>query len=564
MTDWLIASNPSTFDVDSAFSDRDVIDWSEVSNAHLGTADRVFLYQIAPVQAITHVCEVIRTGITSPDMLDDREYWRDASALEDRHGLTWMRLSLLHAVTRHEQELLTLPRLREAGLKAAPQGRMRAPGAVTALVSGVMDHQASDPSELIRREQDLIADLDFDRQPWRFRRGMRGGTRTLASFTYALSMPDAPTALAMLRTYLTAVGLDQTDRWSVSAMPSWAGATDHQRFATVSGAGIELFYIWFEISTGTVTEWGTRLPAEQTFLLPPLDTLWQSTADNGDNGVHGETLADLLDALGHRPFLETLRATSELRQGSRRADWHNPYLGALLGATGAPVSRETEPAAEEDIEFERRYIERVTRFRLHQGPLREAALRKYGARCMYCGLDNPEVLEAAHVIPDSRGGAASTSNIRVLCANHHTAFDAGLIVLDGDRLVPAEGAREVPPRRPIPIAIPVGAREVSGDPDDVNEGDDDERHQWVVTDPYELTPYRLGDTVLYDQADESDLYAEGTLLGIHFVSEDLSHPMDITYRLEIRPTGEDESVTVTVSGDGYVSRYIDTEDHEDW
>lgn len=564
MTDWLIASNPSTFDVDSAFRDRDLIDWSEVSNAHLRSGDRVFLYQVAPVQAITHICEVIQTGIERADVLDDREYWGDESELEDRDGLTWMRLSLLHAVPRHDQKLLTLPRLREAGLKAAPQGRMRAPGAVTALVSGVMVHQASDPSELIRREQNLIADLDFDRQPWRFRRGMRGGTRTLASFTYALSMPDAPTALAMLRTYLTAVGLDQTDRWSVSAMPSWAGAADHQRFATVSGAGIELFYIWFETSTGTVTEWGTRLPAEQAFLLPPLETLWQSTADNGDNGVHGETLADLLGALGHRPFLEALRAASKLRQGSRRTDWHNPYLGALLGASGASVSQETEPATDEDIEFERRYIERVTRFRLHQSPLRAAALRRYGARCMYCGLEIPEILEAAHVIPDSEGGAASTANIRILCANHHTAFDSGLIVLDGDELVPAEGAREVPPSRPISIAIPVGAWKVAGGPDDVDESEGDERYQWIVTDPHKLTPYRLGDTVLYDQADDSDIYAEGTLLGIHFVSEDPSHPTDITYVLDIRPTDEGESVTVVVSGDGYVSRYIDTEDPEDW
>ncbi|PZP16271.1 MAG: hypothetical protein DI611_06405, partial [Brachybacterium faecium] len=88
---------------------------------------------------------------------------------------------------------------------------------------------------------------------------------------------------------------------------------------------------------------------------------------------------------------------------------------------------------------------RLTRYRLHQAPLRDAALKRYGAQCMYCGLEVPEILEAAHIIPDSEGGAASTENIRVLCANHHIAFDAKLIILVDGELAPAPGAPEVPP-----------------------------------------------------------------------------------------------------------------------
>ncbi|MEV0868529.1 HNH endonuclease [Brachybacterium paraconglomeratum] len=419
-----------------------------------------------------------------------------------------------------------------------------------------------DLETLIDRERALVADLGIERPAWRFQRGRRGGTQSKASFRYALSMPDAPVALAMLRAYITAVGLDQSDDWGVSAMPSWAGTTDHQRFATVSGGGIELFYVWFESISGLVTEWGARFPAD----LAPRETdperVWLSTADNGDTGVHGETLEDLLAVLDDPEFLNALTATRDTRATSRRADWHNPYLGALLGASGAPVEDETEPVTDEDVEFERRYIERVTRHRLHQGPLRAAALRRYGARCMYCGLDIEEVLEAAHIIPDSQGGAASTDNIRILCANHHTAFDAGLIVLVDDKLVPAEGAREVPPIDPMSIiAVPEGARTVGDDSDDDSEG---ERYQWVITDPYELVPGRLGDTVLYEQTSGSSVYVEGTLLGMRFLSKDLSSPLEITYQLDIQPVDGNEPVTVTVSGDGYVSRYIDTEDPEDW
>ena len=566
MTDWLIASNPANFRLDAAFADRTVIDWSEAPNAHLHSGDRVFLYQAAPVQAITHVCEVIRTAIDVQDTLDDDEFLTDNTELEDRLEGTWMRLSLLHAVPEDCRASLDLDRLREAGLKAAPQGRMRAPAAVSALVLDVVEQAMPEPAELIQREQALIADLDIERLPWQFQRGRRGGTRSLASFNYALSMPDAPTALAMLRVYVRAVGLDETDRWSVSAMPSWAGATGHQRFATVSGAGIELFYVWFESSTGAVTEWGARIPAELAASVPPEDALWQSTADNGDTGVHGETLADLLNALDDAAFLAALRDTSVERQSARRSDWHNPYLGALLGASAETpeLDLHPEPDTEEDIEFERRYIERVTKHRLHQAPLREAALRKYGARCMYCGLDVPQVLEAAHVIPDSEGGAASTSNIRILCANHHAALDAKLIRLDGENLVRVPGAPEVLPHRPITIAVPVKPDGDQPSEDEDDDSADEERFQWIVTDPEELTPSRLGDTVLYDPADDSDGYAEGSLLGIHFISDDPSHPLDATFRLDIRPADADESVTITVSGDGYVSRYIDTEDPEAW
>ena len=96
-----------------------------------------------------------------------------------------------------------------------------------------------DPEALAQRERDLIDILGIERGPWQFQRGLRGGTQFNASFRYALTMPDAPVALAMLRAYISAVGLDQSDDWSISAMPSWTGATGKQRFATVSGGHIE-------------------------------------------------------------------------------------------------------------------------------------------------------------------------------------------------------------------------------------------------------------------------------------------------------------------------------------
>ena len=179
---------------------------------------------------------------------------------------------------------------------------------------------------LVARERALIGDLNIERPLWAFRRGNRGGTMSHASFVYALSMPEAPTALAMLRAYVEAVGLDDTDQWSVSAMPSWAGATNVQRFATISSANIEHFYVWFESHTGEITEWGIRVPADLGDEIPVPDELWRGEADNADTSVHGETLGALLDLLDNPNVLSTLEAAFQRRQGPRRRDWHNPYL----------------------------------------------------------------------------------------------------------------------------------------------------------------------------------------------------------------------------------------------
>ncbi|MCK0441290.1 HNH endonuclease [Gordonia alkaliphila] len=98
-------------------------------------------------------------------------------------------------------------------------------------------------------------------------------------------------------------------------------------------------------------------------------------------------------------------------------------------------------------EIERRYAERIVNQRLHQPEIRRLTLAHYGTACTYCGQDVPEIVEAAHLIADSEGGAASVENMRPMCPNHHRAYDAGLLVWDGDRFGPADGA---PPVGPAP------------------------------------------------------------------------------------------------------------------
>ena len=53
-------------------------------------------------------------------------------------------------------------------------------------------------------------------------------------------------------------------------------------------------------------------------------------------------------------------------------------------------------------------------------------LSRYGPRCAVCSVDQPQLLQAAHLRPKSARGSDDALNGLVLCANHHLALDAGL------------------------------------------------------------------------------------------------------------------------------------------
>lgn len=62
-------------------------------------------------------------------------------------------------------------------------------------------------------------------------------------------------------------------------------------------------------------------------------------------------------------------------------------------------------------------------------------LQRYGPACAVCELRVPELLDAAHIGPKSAAGCDDPRNGLILCANHHRAFDAGLIGFEPDSLV---------------------------------------------------------------------------------------------------------------------------------
>ena len=81
----------------------------------------------------------------------------------------------------------------------------------------------------------------------------------------------------------------------------------------------------------------------------------------------------------------------------------------------------------------RLYVTAVVRVRLHQRAFRERVLEAYQRQCAFCRLRHEELLDAAHIVPDTEpGGEPHVRNGLSLCTLHHTAFDRYFIGLRPD------------------------------------------------------------------------------------------------------------------------------------
>jgi putative restriction endonuclease len=86
----------------------------------------------------------------------------------------------------------------------------------------------------------------------------------------------------------------------------------------------------------------------------------------------------------------------------------------------------------EVLEISRKYNERVTRTRYHQPLFRARVIHAYEELCAVCRLPFTELLEAAHIKPDSEGGPARVSNGMSMCKIHHGAYDANILGISPD------------------------------------------------------------------------------------------------------------------------------------
>lgn len=91
-----------------------------------------------------------------------------------------------------------------------------------------------------------------------------------------------------------------------------------------------------------------------------------------------------------------------------------------------------EVADDPEISIRRRYATTLVRHRIHQQAFRERVVAAYRSQCAMCRLRHDELLDAAHIVPDSEEGEPKVSNGLALCKLHHAAFDSFLVSVTPD------------------------------------------------------------------------------------------------------------------------------------
>jgi len=94
---------------------------------------------------------------------------------------------------------------------------------------------------------------------------------------------------------------------------------------------------------------------------------------------------------------------------------------------------EVKSAVGETAQIRRKYLTQLTRARLHQSAFRVQVLTAYREQCTICSLKHVPLLEAAHIIPDSKDdGEPVISNGLSLCKIHHAAYDQNILGITPD------------------------------------------------------------------------------------------------------------------------------------
>lgn len=102
--------------------------------------------------------------------------------------------------------------------------------------------------------------------------------------------------------------------------------------------------------------------------------------------------------------------------------------------------KEDQHQLAEGQDSRRAYITATTKIRLHQRSFREKVLIAYRSQCAFCQLKHRELLDAAHIIPDSHPESRPTvDNGLSLCKIHHAAYDSFIIGVSPNYVIKIRG-----------------------------------------------------------------------------------------------------------------------------
>jgi putative restriction endonuclease len=82
------------------------------------------------------------------------------------------------------------------------------------------------------------------------------------------------------------------------------------------------------------------------------------------------------------------------------------------------------------------YLTSTVKVRLQQRSFREKVLDAYKSQCSFCRLKHRELLDAAHIIPDTMPESKSTIDNGIsLCKLHHAAYDSFILGVTPDYII---------------------------------------------------------------------------------------------------------------------------------
>ncbi len=96
------------------------------------------------------------------------------------------------------------------------------------------------------------------------------------------------------------------------------------------------------------------------------------------------------------------------------------------------ASTEEDPESEQfdPVDRKRKKSRSHQAVRPGQARFQFGVFKRYGRRCALCGLDVPELIEAAHIVPWGKSGSDDARNGLPLCRNHHAALESALVRID--------------------------------------------------------------------------------------------------------------------------------------
>lgn len=132
-------SNPNEYDLESAFSRYETLDWKRSYNYENG--DILFMYVSGNIQKFCYKVEVIEGLVSTNDVNYNKTFWIDEKKFEESKEWDRTRIRFVDQVDTSE---LSLTKLREHGLKGNIQGSMKLTGELRDYIMEFFKHDLTE------------------------------------------------------------------------------------------------------------------------------------------------------------------------------------------------------------------------------------------------------------------------------------------------------------------------------------------------------------------------------------------------------------------------------------